>query len=126
MGSESAKALLPPHNGFGITSWQNSPFCSILNTKAGNCSENCSYCSQASNSENVDYTKTKWLDDDAIKQAAESANFNGSPSLRLSGGLEGRQEGPQLDMVCDSIKELVDQGNIRPDVNLGILKARSC
>ena len=125
VGSESAKALFTAaqkvrDHFLGKTVH----FCSILNTKAGNCSENCSYCSQASNSDNVDYTKTKWLDDDAIKQAAESASFNGAQALGLVAAWKGVKEGPQLDMVCDSIKELVEQGNIRPDVNLGILESQ--
>lgn len=97
-------------------------FCSILNAKAGNCSENCSYCSQASNSSNVDYTKNKWLDHEDIRQAAASAANNGAKALGLVAAWKGVKKGAQLDMICDSIRELVAEGNIRPDINLGILE----
>ena len=97
-------------------------FCSILNAKAGNCSENCSYCSQASNSTNIDYSKNKWLDGDDIRQAAASAADNGAKALGLVAAWKGVKKGAQLDMICDSIRELVAEGNIRPDINLGILE----
>lgn len=99
-------------------------FCSILNAKAGNCSENCSYCSQASGSNNTDYSKTKWLDREDIVDAARSAAANGAKALGLVAAWKGVKAGTQLDMICDSIKELVAQGNIRPDINLGILESQ--
>lgn len=95
-------------------------FCSILNAKAGNCSEDCGYCSQAMGSANDDYTKHKWLDDEDIAVAAESAAENGALALGLVAAWKGVKRGPQLDMVCESIKKLADQ-DIRPDASLGIL-----
>ncbi|TVR44739.1 MAG: biotin synthase BioB [Planctomycetota bacterium] len=99
-------------------------FCSILNAKAGNCSENCSYCSQAAGSTNVDYSKTKWLDAEDIVDAARSAAENGAKALGLVAAWKGVKAGAQLDMICESIRQLVAQGNIRPDVNLGILESQ--
>lgn len=100
-------------------------FCSILNAKAGNCSENCSYCSQASNSENVDYQKNKWLEAEDIVAAANSAAANGAQALGLVAAWKGVKEGAQLDMICDSIQELVQTKAIRPDINLGILESQT-
>ena len=101
-------------------------FCSILNAKAGGCSENCSYCAQASGSSNMDYDKHRWLDDGDIEAAAKSAQDNGAGALGLVAAWRGVKEGKQLDMVCDSVKELIDTGTIRPDVNLGILENQNC
>src|SRR4051812_23245564 len=57
--------------------------CSVVNVKAGNCSEDCGYCAQAKPSENTDYQKTKWLPDEQIALASESAAANGAQALGL-------------------------------------------
>jgi biotin synthase len=100
--------------------------CSILNAKAGGCSENCSYCAQASGSSNMDYDKHRWLDDGDIEAAARSAKANGAGALGLVAARRGDKEGKQLDMVCESVEELIQTGSIRPDVNLGILETQTC
>ena len=101
-------------------------FCSILNAKAGGCSENCSYCAQASGSTNMDYDKYRWMEDDDIRTAAESAADNGAGALGLVAAWKGVKEGRQLDMVCDSVRKLSDNGRVRADVNLGILENQHC
>ena len=100
--------------------------CSVVNVKAGNCQENCSYCAQASGSEAVDYQKTKWLGDEDIAKAAETAAENGARALGLVAAWKGVKEGAQLDMVCDAIEEFSQNGKVRPDVNLGILESQVC
>jgi biotin synthase len=95
--------------------------CSILNVKAGNCSENCSYCAQASGSANADYDKHKWLPSEDIAMATGSAAANGAQALGLVAAWWGVKEGAQLDMVCKSIEEFSQNGKVRADVNLGIL-----
>ncbi|MDA3962154.1 MAG: biotin synthase BioB [Planctomycetota bacterium] len=99
--------------------------CSILNAKAGGCSENCSYCSQASGSANVDYDKYRWMEDDDIVSAAESAAQNGAGALGLVAAWKGVKEGRQLDMICDSVSKLIESGAVRADVNLGILETQN-
>jgi biotin synthase len=98
-------------------------FCSILNAKAGGCSENCSYCAQASGSANDDYDRHRWLPDEEILQAAESAAANGAEALGLVAAWKGVKKGKQLDMVVEAIKRLSDGGKLRADVNLGILES---
>ncbi len=100
--------------------------CSVVNVKAGNCSENCSYCAQASGSDNADYRKTKWVDDEQIAQAAETAAQNGAKALGLVAAWWGVKEGAQLDMVCDAIETFSKNGKVRADVNLGILENQNC
>lgn len=98
--------------------------CSILNAKAGFCSEDCSFCAQSSISTNVDYRRHKWVDDEAIDRAADSAAAGGARALGLVAAWRGVKEGPQLEMVCDSVRRLAANGRVRADVNLGILESQ--
>jgi biotin synthase len=100
--------------------------CSILNVKAGNCSENCSYCAQASGSTADTYQKSKWLPDEDILGAADSAAANGAGALGLVAAWKGVKEGSQLDMVCDAVEKLSQHGTVRADVTLGILDSQTC
>ncbi len=100
--------------------------CSVVNVKAGNCSENCSYCAQASGSQNTDYQRTKFMQDEDIAVAAQTAAANGAKALGLVAAWWGVKEGTQLDMVCDTIRTFSRNGQVRPDVNLGILESQTC
>ncbi len=100
--------------------------CSILNAKAGNCSENCSYCAQASGVPAESYGKHKWLPAEDIVTAAKSAAENGAEAMGLVAAWWGVKEGSQLDMVCDAVRTLSKDGSVRADVNLGILESQHC
>lgn len=98
--------------------------CSVINVKAGNCSENCSYCAQAGDSENDSYRKSKWLPEDDIQRAAETSAGNGAQAVSLVAAWRGVKEGTQLDMVVSAIEKFSQNGKVRPDVNLGILESQ--
>nr|MBA3710723.1 biotin synthase BioB [Planctomycetota bacterium] len=100
--------------------------CSILNVKAGNCSENCSYCAQASGVAAETYDKHKWLPAEDVAAATSSAAANGAQALGLVAAWKGVKEGSQLDMVCDAIASFSQNGKVRADVNLGILENQRC
>ena len=100
--------------------------CSILNVKAGNCSEDCGYCSQAKGVENPDYDRHKWLPDEDIAAASTSARANGAEALGIVAAWWGVREGAQLDMVVKGIETLAANGRVRPDVSLGILESQRC
>jgi biotin synthase len=100
--------------------------CSILNVKAGNCSENCSYCAQASNLPAETYSKHKWLPEDDVAKASISAAENGAEAMGLVAAWWGIKEGPQLDMVCEAVEKFSQNGRVRADVNLGILENQTC
>ncbi len=100
--------------------------CSVVNVKAGNCSEDCGYCAQSSQNATPDYPKSKWIPDEAIEQASASAAANGAQALGLVAAWWGVREGSQLDMVCDAIERFSQNGKVRPDVNLGILENQRC
>lgn len=95
--------------------------CSIVNAKAGGCSENCKFCAQSA------FWQTSaplygFVDPEPVRQAAEEARRNGVTALGLVAAWKGLNEGPMLDEVCERIAELKRLGTVRPDASLGIIK----
>lgn len=95
--------------------------CSIVNAKAGNCSENCSFCAQSSYHQ-TGSPKYGFVDPEPVSEAAEEANKNGVTAVGLVAAWKGLNEGPILDEVCDRIREMKAGGKTRPDASLGIIK----
>lgn len=97
--------------------------CSIVNAKAGGCSENCSFCAQSA------YYQTSsprygFVDPEPVMEAAEEAQLNRVTAVGLVAAWKGLSEGPMLDEVCDRISELAKSGKTRPDASLGIIKSQ--
>jgi len=97
--------------------------CSIVNAKAGACSENCSFCAQSSFYQ-TGSPKYGFIDPEPVVDAAEEANKNGVTAVGLVAAWKGLNEGPMLDEVCDRIRELKAGGKTRPDASLGIIKSQ--
>ncbi|MGA2748504.1 MAG: biotin synthase BioB [Verrucomicrobiota bacterium] len=97
--------------------------CSIVNAKAGACSENCSFCAQSSFYQ-TGSPKYGFIDPEPVTDAAEEARQNGVTALGLVAAWRGLNEGPMLDEVCDRIRELAQGGKTRPDASLGIIKSQ--
>jgi biotin synthase len=95
--------------------------CSIVNAKAGSCSENCSFCAQSSFYQ-TGSPKYGFVDPEPVQQAAEEANQNQVTAVGLVAAWKGVNEGPLLDEICDRIRELKASGKTRPDASLGIIK----
>ena len=98
--------------------------CSIVNAKAGACSENCSFCAQSSFHQ-TGSPKYGFVDPEPVLEAAEEANKNGVTAVGLVAAWKGLKEGPMLDEVCDRIRELKAGGKTRPDASLGIIKSQA-
>jgi biotin synthase len=98
--------------------------CSIVNAKAGACSENCSFCAQSSHYQ-TGSPKYGFVDPEPVAEAAEEANKNGVTAVGLVAAWKGLNEGPMLDEVCNRVRELKASGKTRPDVSLGIIKTQS-
>jgi biotin synthase len=98
--------------------------CSIVNTKAGGCSENCSFCAQSA-AYQTDSPRYGFVDPEPVLQAAEEAQRNGVTAVGLVAAWKGLQEGPILDEVCDRIRDLAASGKTRPDASLGIIKSQN-
>lgn len=97
--------------------------CSIVNAKAGACSENCSFCAQSSFYQ-TGSPKYGFVDPEPVLEAADEANRNSVTAVGLVAAWKGLNEGAMLDEVCDRIRELKASGKTRPDASLGIIKSQ--
>jgi len=97
--------------------------CSIVNAKAGNCSENCHFCAQSSFYQ-TGSPKYGFIDPEPVLEAADEARRHGVTALGLVAAWRGLNEGPMLDEVCDRIRDLTKSGKVRPDAALGIIKTQ--
>jgi biotin synthase len=97
--------------------------CSIVNAKAGACSENCSFCAQSSFYQ-TGSPKYGFVDPEPVAEAADEANRNSVTAVGLVAAWKGLNEGPMLDEVCARVRELKAGGKTRPDVSLGLIKSQ--
>ena len=97
--------------------------CSIVNAKAGGCSENCSFCAQSSFHQ-TGSPRYGFIDAEPMQDAATEANKHGVTALGLVAAWKGLNEGPMLDEVCERISDLAKGGKVRPDASLGIIKSQ--
>lgn len=95
--------------------------CSIVNAKAGGCSEDCKFCAQSAFYQ-TDAPRYGFVDPDPVLAAAEEAERNGVTGLGLVAAWKGLEEGPLLDEVCARFRELKAQGKVRPDASLGLIR----
>ena len=133
---DEARSLFNLENSaaiFDLLSWANRirekfkgnkiHLCSIVNAKAGACSENCSFCAQSSFYQ-TGSPKYGFVDPEPVAEAADEANRNSVTAVGLVAAWKGLNEGPLLDEVCDRVRELKASGKTRPDVSLGIIKSQ--
>lgn len=97
--------------------------CSIVNAKAGGCSENCKFCSQSAFYQ-TESPRYGFVDPEPAREAASEAARNQVTALGLVAAWKGLNEGPMLDEVCERVRELKAQGEVRVDVSLGIVKSQ--
>jgi biotin synthase len=95
--------------------------CSIVNIKAGGCSENCRFCSQSA-SYQTESPRYGLIEQEPLRAAAEEASANGVTALGLVAAWRGLDEGPVLEEICAHFQELKNSGKARPDASLGIIK----
>ena len=88
--------------------------CSIVNAKAGACSENCSFCAQSSFYQ-TGSPKYGFVDPEPVAEAADEAKKNGVTAVGLVAAWKGLNEGPMLDEVCARVRELKAGGKTRPE-----------
>lgn len=98
--------------------------CSIVNAKAGACSEDCKFCAQSAFYQ-TDSPRYGFVDPEPVKQAAEEAHLNSVTGLGLVAAWKGLDEGPMLDEVCARFSEIKALGKVRPDASLGIIRKQA-
>jgi biotin synthase len=98
--------------------------CSIVNAKAGACSENCAFCAQSAFHQ-TDSPQYGFVDPDPVLQAADEAGRNSVTAVGLVAAWRGLKEGPMLDEVCDRIRDLAKSGKTRADASLGIIESQA-
>jgi biotin synthase len=98
--------------------------CSIVNVKAGGCSENCRFCAQSA-AYQTDSPRYGLIEPESVLTAAQEANTNGVTALGLVAAWRGLDEGPVLDEICERLQELKESGQARPDASLGIIKSQN-
>src|SRR5262245_5997610 len=95
--------------------------CSILNVKAGGCSENCGFCAQSA-SYQTNSPRYGLIDSAPVAAAADEASTHNVTALGLVAAWRGLDEGPALDEICQRLEELKQSGKARPDASLGIIR----
>jgi biotin synthase len=97
-------------------------FCSIVNAKAGGCSENCSFCAQSGHFK-TDSPRYPLMDPRKILEAAGEASRNGASRFGIVIATKGIGYDPPafVEQVCQAIRAIRDQGEIIPDASLGLL-----
>jgi biotin synthase len=95
--------------------------CSIVNIKAGGCSENCRFCAQSA-AYQTESPRYGLIESEPVLQAADEAKANGVTALGLVAAWRGLEQGPVLDEICLQLEELKKSGKTRPDASLGIIK----
>ena len=98
--------------------------CSIVNLKAGGCSEDCRFCAQSA-AYDTSSPRHGLIDPETVLTAAGEAKTNGVTALGLVAAWRGLKEGPVLDQVCHRLEELKQSGQARPDASLGMIQSQS-
>src|SRR5258708_32534988 len=93
--------------------------CSIVNAKAGACSENCSFCAQSSFYQ-TGSPRYRFVDPEPGLEAADEAGKNGVTAVGLGAAWDGVNEGPMLYEGFDRVPALAKGGKGRPGASLGI------
>jgi biotin synthase len=97
--------------------------CSIVNAKAGGCSEDCKFCAQSARYQ-TGAPRYGLVDSEPVLRAAAEAAQKGVSALGIVAAWKGLQEGPLLEEVCERIRALARAGKVRPDASLGLIKSQ--
>jgi biotin synthase len=97
--------------------------CSIVNAKAGGCSEDCKFCAQSAFYQTA-APRHEFIEREPLFQAEQEAHRNGVTGLGIVAAWKGLNEGPLLDEVCERIRELASHSQVRPDASLGLIKSQ--
>jgi len=99
--------------------------CSIINVKSGNCSENCSFCSQSAHHPSTDTPIYGLKSSTEIVEQAKAAEANGAKRFCLvSQGRGPKYNSPksqEFATILETVERIVQETNIKPCCALGEL-----
>lgn len=94
--------------------------CSISNAKSGDCSENCTFCSQSAY-HGTDVEAYPLTDSEQLLAEAKTAASQNAEAFGIVVAWWGLREGPDLDAILERIRALSAVGHTRTDASLGII-----
>ncbi len=95
--------------------------CAISNAKSGDCSENCSFCSQSTYHGTAIETYPLANSETLVSAAKEAASHN-AEAFGVVAAWRGLREGSDLDAILERIRSLKTAGHTRTDASLGIIE----
>lgn len=97
--------------------------CSIINVKSGNCSENCSFCSQSAHHPGQESPIYGLKSSEEILAQAKAAEAAGAKRFCLvSQGRGPKYSSPksqEFDQILETVRQITEQTNIKPCCALG-------
>ncbi len=94
--------------------------CAISNAKSGDCSENCSFCSQSAY-HGTDIDTYPLTSSETLVSEAKTAAAQNAEAFGVVVAWWGLREGPDLDAILERIRSLSSAGHLRTDASLGII-----
>lgn len=96
--------------------------CSIVNAKSGNCSEDCSFCSQSRQSK-AEIRKYPLLDVDSMVEAAREAKGRGAREFSIVASGLSMNSPEELERVGDAVERISGELGLETCVSLGTLSS---
>jgi biotin synthase len=97
--------------------------CSIVNIKAGGCSENCRFCAQSAFYETAS-PRTDLVDTEPTLKVMDQARAHGVGAVGIVAAWRELKEGPVLDQICAHVGQMSRHGGARVDVSLGMIGSK--
>lgn len=94
--------------------------CSIINAKSGRCPENCSFCAQSAH-HHTEVASYPLVKQSTITEQAAIAKQFGSECFGIITSGTGISGGDELEVLCASVREIANKGNMEPSCSLGII-----
>jgi len=94
--------------------------CSISNAKSGDCSENCTFCSQSAY-HGTDVDTYPLTSSEQLVAEAKTAASQNAEAFGVVVAWWGLREGPDLDAILERLRALSAAGHTRTDASLGII-----
>ena len=93
--------------------------CALVNAKAGQCAENCGYCSQSGHF-NTGISTYPLMDPDQIVKRAKQAKEFGAKRFCIVTATRGLSDS-DLPLLCEAVRRVRDEAGLVPECSLGFV-----